>query len=192
MSKAIYEQQFTKLKLGKYASDIEHCKELSDAGYYTESFLAMWILVEVISKSIQITHRASIAADKISGSLLKKLHANNVDTEKYNLCGQIIDTAFLQVKKMYGTRREYVNAKDVIAMLKHIAPDADEQKLIFLLSSEVKKAPAGFSSKTTIREKRNDLVHNKRAISKDDFKNYIDYFEYFFSLTAMAKLVTAE
>ena len=55
MSKDIFERQFAKLELSKYTSDIEHYKELAHAGYYTEAFLAMWILVEAISKKIQIT-----------------------------------------------------------------------------------------------------------------------------------------
>lgn len=184
----IFKRQLARLKLGKHVSDIEHCKELANASYYTEAFLAMWILVEVTSKNIQITYRVSMAADNISDSLFKSLLKNKIDTEKYNLRRQIIDTTFLQVKKMYGTRREYVNAKDVISALKLIATDADEGKLKFLLASEVDEAPTGFSSKTTIREKRNDLVHNNRTISKDDFKKYEDYFDYFFSLTVMAKL----
>lgn len=186
----VFERQYAKLKLGKCISDIEHCKELANAGYYTEAFLAMWILVEVIAKNIQITYRASIAAANISGSLLKKLVANHVDIEKNNLRSQLIDISFSQAKGMYGNKREYVDVGDVISGLKLVTSDADEHQLRFLLASKVDKAPIGFSSKTTIRERRNDLVHNNSKIAQDDFKSYEDYFDYFFSLTAMAKLPT--
>ncbi|ADL56779.1 hypothetical protein [Gallionella capsiferriformans] len=183
MGNFTFDRQYTKLKLRQYVSDIEHCKKLSDTGYYTESFIAMWILVEVIAKNIQITYRASIVAENISGSLLRKLLANHVDIEKNGLRIQLIDISFYKAKEMYGSRREYIDVGDVIFGLKLSAPDADEQRLRFLLASKIAQAPTGFSSRTTIREIRNGLVHSKCTISKENFIRYQEYFDYFFSLT---------
>jgi len=190
MSKSIFERNFARLKLGKFSPDMEHCKELIDLGYYTEAFIAMWILVEVISKDIQITNRAAIVAGRISDSLLNKLRKNNVDIEKNSLRDQLVDVAFVQAKNTQGAKREYIIAKDVVSGLKHIVTTVDEDMLMFLLSSKIDKAPAGFSSKTTIREKRNGLVHGKSRIEKDDLMNCMPYFDYFFSLTVMVNLST--
>lgn len=189
-SNVIFERQYAKLNFGEYVPDIEHCKNLANAGYYTEAFLAMWILVETISKKIQITYRVSMGAEKISDSLLVKLHTHEVNIEKNNLRIQINDILFYRVKEMYGNRRENVLADTVISGLTLIEPTADKSQLKFLLASEIDEAPKGLTSKTTIRERRNQVIHSNSKITQDYFKNIIDYFDYFFSLTVKAKSVT--
>ena len=190
-SNVIFAKQYAKLNFGGCVSDLEHCKELANAGYYTEAFLAMWILVEAISKKIQITYRCSMDAEKISDSLLAKLHTHEIDIEKNNLIIQINDTLFYRVKEMYGNKRENVFADTVISGLTLIEPTADKSQLRFLLASKIDKSPkGGLTSKTTIRERRNQVIHNNSKITQDYFENTIDYFDYFFSLTVKAKSVT--
>lgn len=189
-SNVIFVKQYTRLNFGKCVSDLEHCKKLANAGYYTEAFLAMWILVETISKKIQITYRCSMDAEKISDSLLEKLHTHEIDIEKNNLIIQINDTLFHRVKEMYGSKRENIFADTVISGLTLIEPTVDESQLKFLLASEINEPPKGLTSKTTIRERRNQVIHNNLKITQDYFNNTIDYFDYFFSLTIKAKSVT--
>lgn len=183
MVKNIFERQIAKLKHAKFVDDIKHFNDLIDADCYTEAFIAMWILVEIIAKDIQTTHRAAIAADKISGSLLNKLRDNNINIEINNLHNQLSDVAFIQVKNAQDAKWEKIKANDVILGLKLISPQMDEDMLMFLLSTKVDKTPAGFSSRTTIREKRNGVMHNKSRISKSELVNCKPYFDYFFSLT---------
>lgn len=185
----IFVRQYAKLNFGGYVSDLEHCKKLANAGYYTEAFLAMWILIEAISKKIQITYRCSMDAEKMSASLLKMLYKHEVNVEKNNLRIQINDILFYRVKEMYGSRRENVLADAVISGLTLIEPTADKSQLKFLLASEIDEPPKGFTSKTTIRERRNQVIHSNSKITQDYFKNTIDYFDYFFSLTVKAKSV---
>lgn len=189
-SNVIFAKEYAKLNFGKYISDLEHCKELANAGYYTEAFLAMWILVETISKKIQMTYRCSMDAEKISNSLLAMLHNHKIDIEKNNLSIQMNDILFHRIEKMHGNKRENVYADTVISGLRLIEPTADMSQLKFLLGSEIDKPPKGFTSKTTIRERRNQVIHSNSKITQDYFKKTIDYFDYFFSLTVKAKSVT--
>ena len=189
-SNVIFARQYAKLNFGECVSDLEHCKELANAGYYTEAFLAMWILVETISKKIQITYRCSMDAEKISDSLLAKLHTHETDIEKNNLITQINDTLFYRVKEIHGNKRENVFADTVISGLTLIEPTADKSQLRFLLASEIGEPPKGFTSKTTIRERRNQVIHSNSKITQDYFEKTIDFFDYFFSLTIKAESVT--
>ena len=182
----IYEKQYKKLKLETFKVNENHCRKLIVTGYYTEAFLAFWILTEVIAKNIQLTYRASNAAEKISSSLLKKLISNNIDIAKNNLTSQLLDTSFSQAKNIISNKRDYIDVGDVIASLKFFTPELDAIRLRFLLASEVEVAPDGTPSKATIRSRRNDVVHNNRTISKEDLVIYLQYFEYFFSLTIAA------
>jgi hypothetical protein len=179
----IYEKQYKKLKLETFKVNENHCRELIATGYYTEAFLALWILTEVIAKNIQITYKASSAAEKISSSLLKKLTSNNIDIEKNNLASQLRDTSFSEAKNIISNKRDYVDAGVVIASLKFFTPELDEIRLKFLLATKVEVAPVETPSKSTVRNRRNDLVHNNSKVSKEDLETYLQYFEYFFSLT---------
>lgn len=130
-------------------------------------------------------------AEKISDSLLAKLHTHEIDIEKNNLIIQINDTLFYRVKEMYGNKRENVFADTIISGLTLIEPTADKSQLRFLLASKIDEQPKGeLTSKTTIRERRNQVIHNNSKITQDYFENTIDYFDYFFSLTVKAKSVT--
>lgn len=189
-SNVIFERQYAKLNFGEYVPDIEHCKELANAGYYTEAFLAMWILVETISKKIQITYRCSMDTEKISDSLLAKLHTHEVNIGKNDLIIDVNDILFCGVKEMYGNKRENILADTVISGLTLIEPTADKSQLKFLLASKIDEPPKGLTSKTTIRERRNRVIHSNSKIPQDHFKITIDYFDYFFSLTVKAKSIT--
>ena len=133
-----------------------------------------------------MTYRCSMDAEKISGSLLAMLHKHETDIEKNNLIIQINDILFYRVKEMHGSKRENVFADTVISGLTLIEPTADQSQLKFLLASEIDKPPKGFTSKTTIRERRNQVIHSNSKITQDYFKKTIDYFDYFFSLIVKA------
>ncbi|QOJ23100.1 MAG: hypothetical protein HRU78_05105 [Gammaproteobacteria bacterium] len=189
-SNVIFARQYAKLNFGECVSDLEHCKELANAGYYTEAFLAMWILVETISKKIQITYRCSMDAKKISDSLLAGPHMHKIVIEKNNLIIEINDTLFNKVKEIYGNKRESIFENIVISGLMLIEPTADKSQLKYLLASKIGEPPKGLTSKTTIRERRNQVIHNNSKITQDSFNSTINYFDYFFSLTIKAASVT--
>ena len=187
-------KKLTKSNTLKFEADRKEVSDLAQQGFYTEAFLRMWRIVEVVSRELMLIYRASTETNKLKKKLLKALEKSKIKSEKNNLSIQFENILYRSIKTRMESNRNNIDVQCVKNALSDCVIDFDEKKVNFLLASKLnseddenssekktKMIPDGIDN-ISIREKRNRLIHQNKSITADEYGKYRIFFNYFFSL----------
>lgn len=173
--------------------DLATATALTDNGFYTSAFLQYWQITEVTAKELMLI--AKFAADcvdvtnKTLKTLRKHLKASGTIVDEAKI-KQDLQTSFITLfkpKAEQSSRNLDIGA--ITKSLKTLGLAFNDEYLKFLLGTKVDNLPVGiqFSDKSTVRERRNQLVHRNGQISNDDLNVLLPVFDYFFDLIKQVK-----
>lgn len=173
--------------------DLATAKALTASGFYTSAFLQYWQITEVIAKELMVISKYAAdcvdATSKTIKSLKKHLKTNARDIDQTQLAKdlQVSFVSLFKVKAEQSSRNLDIAA--ITKCLKTLGLAFNDELLQYLLATKVKTLPAGiqFADKSTVRERRNQLVHRNGQLSDTDLTELLPVFNHFFDLIKQAK-----
>ena len=177
-------------------NDIEEALNLAQHEFHTEAFLRMWRIVEVVSRELMLTYRASTETNDLRKKLLKALKKSEPTSKQNNLSFEFGNILYETIKKRLKSNRNNIDVQCIKNSLSDCGLEFDEKKVNFLLASKLNSKdndnpsekqtqmiPDGLDN-ISIREKRNRLIHQNKSISADEYSKYLIIFDYFFNLVS--------
>lgn len=174
-----------------------HAENLLEAGFDTAAFLHLWIVTEVAAKELmsiyKYTKDTSAALEKLEPKLKHVLIKNfNNSSEKptneqaskltIQALPALTETLCDVFKKSYTSDFIRLDVTKIMSAIDVLALPVDKVILKYLLSTEIKERPdgCGIKDKTTVRARRNKLVHSNRQIDDAILVQLLPIFDYFF------------
>lgn len=189
------------LKVAHIQAERQHAQTLQEAGFTTAAFLHLWIVTEVAAKELmsiyKYTKDTPAALNKLKPKLKHALIKNLNHSPKKLInaqASQLTDQALPALsqtlcdifKKSYTSDFIRLDIKKIELALTLSRLPVDKAILKYLLASTVKALPDGYGlkDKTTVRTRRNKLVHSNRQIDEAIWAELLPVFDYFFDLLA--------
>ncbi|WP_270698112.1 hypothetical protein [Aeromonas sp. QDB05] len=176
------------------ASEREKAANLMAAGFTTQAFLHLWIVTEVAVKELIRIYKYTKDAHEI----LKKMQSELKRALKRHLVARPKETAHEQASiltnmalpslsnSLYGVLKNHAESRqlDVAAIksaLTVLEITVDSAWFEYLLATKIEELPEciDFSEKTTVRERRNKLVHSNGSVSDATLVRLLPLFDYF-------------
>lgn len=166
------------------ADDIKEAESLALNGFYTSAFLRKWQIVESVSRELIIITRSHDDAQKSWGKISNIFKKQKIDPEKNNLKLQIENVLFSLAKQKIESSFRYIDIGQLEAALDSLGLSFDKLSVRYLMASSIKKEnrPSGVKELTTIREKRNYVIHRNQTLTKDQYNQYLLFFQHFFDI----------
>ncbi|MCS6174111.1 hypothetical protein [Shewanella baltica] len=189
----------TAMKLEHITKERAEAVRLRAAGFSTQAFLHQWIVVEVAAKQLMCIYKYTqdtlSALNKTKPALKRAVQPHlTVGTKEqaHTIATEITDKSLRQMVTtfhgIFKPKAEVACRKLDIGVIKSsfekLELTVDRQRLEYLLGTEENPLPDGITltSKITIRERRNQLVHTNGHVSDETLTQLVPLFDYFFSL----------
>lgn len=177
----------------------EHAHKLLMAGFTTAAFLHLWIVTEVAAKELmaiyKYTKETHDALKKVGPELNRALRPHitaSSQKEAHALAGELTASALPSlVRPLQGIFKSHaqnncrqLDISVIKAAFQVLAQPVDSERLEYLLATKVTAPPAGIglTDKTTVRERRNKLVHSNGTVDAATAMQLLPIFDVFFSL----------
>lgn len=173
--------------------DLATATALTDNGFYTSAFLQYWQITEVTAKELMLIAKYAAdcvdATNKTLRTLKKHFKASGaiVNEAKIKEDLQATFVSLFKPKAEQSSRNLDIGA--IAKSLNTLGLVFNNEYLSFLLATKIDNLPVGiqFSDKSTVRERRNQLVHRNGQISDDDLNVLLPVFDHFFDLIKQVK-----
>ncbi|MFB2776802.1 hypothetical protein [Shewanella xiamenensis] len=179
----------------------QHAQKLLHAGFTTAAFLHLWIVTEVAAKELmciyKYTKETQAALKKLQPELKRALQPHltvsskkEADAQAQTLSAKTLPSMIGPLQSIFKDHAKSASRQLDLAVIKSalelLAQDIDIALLDYLLGTKEKQLPDGVSlgGKTTIRNRRNDLVHTNGQVDNATMAQLRPVFEYFFDLLA--------
>ncbi|WP_429091354.1 hypothetical protein [Aeromonas rivipollensis] len=179
----------------------EHAHNLLKAGFTTAAFLHLWIVTEVAAKELmciyKYTKETQAALKKLQPELKRALQPHltvsskkEADAQAKMLSAKALPSMIGPLQSIFNDHAKSVSRQLDLAVIKSalelLAQDIDIALLDYLLGTTEKALPEGISlsGKTTVRNRRNALVHTNGQVDDATMAQLRPVFEYFFDLLA--------
>lgn len=177
----------------------QHAQKLLQAGFATAAFLHLWIVTEVAAKELMSiykytkdTHDAlKKMQPELSRSLATHIGAptkNEAHTQAKALCVNALPSLAGSLHGIFKVHAQSSCRQLDIAVIKTalttLAISFTGPRLEYLLATKVAALPAGIdlNDKTTVRERRNKLVHSNGTVTAATATQLLPIFDEFFGL----------
>lgn len=177
----------------------EHAHKLLLAGFTTAAFLHLWIVTEVAAKELmaiyKYTKETHEALKKMGPELNRALRSHitaSSQKEAHAQAGELTANALPSlVGPLQGIFKTHaqnscrqLDISVIKAAFQVLAQPVDSVRLEYLLATKVTALPTGIglTDKTTVRERRNKLVHSNGSVDAAIAMQLLPVFEHFFSL----------
>lgn len=174
-------------------------ENLRIASFPTQAFLHLWIVTEVAAKELmciyKYTKNTHSVINKVQLELKRAVqpHLNIVSMEQANRSAEdVADKALPSLiapfhsifKSGAGVACRQLDIGVINSCLEALDLTVDHARLGYLLGTKDNPLPDGviLSSKITIRERRNKLVHTNGQVDDATLAQLLPVFDYFFSL----------
>ena len=189
------------LKVAHIQAERQHAQTLQEAGFTTAAFLHLWIVTEVAAKELmciyKYTKETQAALKKLQPELKRALQHHltfsskkEADAQAQTLSAKALPSMIGPLQSIFNDHAKSVSRQLDLAVIKSalelLAQDIDIALLDYLLGTTEKALPEGFSlsGKTTVRNRRNALVHTNGQVDEAVLAQLLPVFEYFFDLLA--------
>lgn len=189
------------LKVAHIQAERQHAQTLQEAGFTTAAFLHLWIVTEVAAKELmciyKYTKETQAALKKLQPELKRALQPHltfsskkEADAQAQTLSAKALPSMIGPLQSIFNDHAKSVSRQMALAVIKSalelLAQDIDIALLDYLLGTKEKQLPDGVSlgGKTTIRNRRNDLVHTNGQVDEAVLAQLLPVFDYFFGLLA--------
>ncbi len=187
------------LQLEHIANERDEVARLIKAGFPTQAFLHLWIVTEVAAKELMCIYKYTkdthAAIKKVHLELKRAVqpHLDVVSKEQaHSLADAVVDKTLPSLinpfHSLFKSGAETTCRKLDVGIIKSalIVLDlaVEEAHLNYLLATKVNELPVGIklTDKTTIRERRNKLVHTNGQVVDSTLTQLLTIFDYFFAL----------
>lgn len=189
------------LKVAHIQAERKHAQTLQEAGFTTAAFLHLWIVTEVAAKELmsiyKYTKETQAALKKLQPELKRALQPHltvsskkEAQAQAQTLSAKALPSLIGPLQSIFKDHAQSSSRQLDLAVIKSalelLAQDIDIALLDYLLGTKEKPLPDGVSlgGKTTIRNRRNDLVHTNGQVDDATMTQLRPVFEYFFDLLA--------
>lgn len=176
--------QLKKSKNLSFQKDIEEAESLALSGFYTSAFLRQWQVVEAVSRELIIITRSYDEAQNTWSGISKIFKKQTIDPVKNNLKLQIENVLFSSAKQKMESSFRYIDIGQLGKAFDSLGLSWDKLSVRYLMASSIKKEnrPPGANESTTIREKRNQVIHRNLSLTKAQYDQYLPFFQQFFDI----------
>jgi len=164
--------------------DIEEAESLALNGFYASAFLRQWQVVEAVSRELIIITRSYGDAQTAWGRILKIFKKQKIDPAKNNLKLQIENVLFSSAKQRTELSFRYIDVGQLEKAFDSLSLSYDRTSVRYLMASRLEKEsrPSEVNDSATIREKRNHIIHRNQSLTKDQYDQYLRFFQHFFDI----------
>lgn len=172
---------------------LETANALIAAGFHTSAFLQYWQITESMAKELMVIAKYAAdcvdATNKTLRTLKKHLEASGAIVNEFQVKEDLQATFVSLFKPKAEQSSRNLDIGAITKSLKTLGLAFNDEYLKFLLGTKVDNLPVGiqFSDKSTVRERRNQLVHRNGQISDDDLTVLLPVFDQFFDLIKQVK-----
>lgn len=177
----------------------QHAQKLLQAGFTTAAFLHLWIVTEVAAKELMSIYKYTKdtleALKKMQPELSRSLATHisaptkkEAHTQAQTLCVNALPSLAGSLHGIFKLHAQTSCRQLDIAVIKSALITLEVSftgpRLEYLLATKVGELPAGIDlkDKTTVRERRNKLVHSNGTVTAETAAALLPIFDEFFGL----------
>ncbi len=181
------------------ASELAQALKLREVGFPTQAFLHLWIVTEVAAKELMCIYKYTKDTHDALPKLLPELNRalrphitapnpKEMNTQVKILSGKALPSMVGPLQSIFKAHAQSSCRQLDIAVIKAalvvLEMTVDHSRLEYLLATKVKTLPVGIdlADKTTVRERRNKLVHSNGTVGSAVVAQLLPIFDEFFSL----------
>ncbi|HAY94629.1 hypothetical protein [Shewanella sp.] len=187
------------LKVAHIQAERHHAQTLQEAWFTTAAFLHLWIVTEVAAKELmniyKYTKETKAALKKLQLELKRALQPHlSVSSKKeahaqaQTLIAKALPSLIGPLQSIFNDHAKSASRQLDLAVIKSalttLEVSFNSSRVEYLLASKVAALPDGIDlkDKTTVRERRNKLVHSNGTVTAETAAALLPMFDEFFSL----------